>query len=147
MDENTYDKVIDEKNSKVRKLYWDIAFGLQEADGLKPSKYMIKLSEEHINGKKTYNQVQEEITSYYKKNQDNHDDDDEEEADEVATAIYEILNNKSFRFDYLTLKNYHQRLFCNLDKEKYNPGRFRLYKMTKDEDVLDGDTVSINLMI
>ena len=142
MDEITYDKVEDEKSPEVKQLYWDIAFGLQEVDGLKPSKYMVKLSEEHINGKKTYNQVQEEITSYYKKNQDNHDDDDEEEADEVATSIYEILNNKSFRFDYLTLKNYHQRLFCNLNKEKYKPGVFRLYNITKDEPILNNDTVN-----
>lgn len=142
MDELTYDKVGDEKNPEIKQLYWNIAFGLQEVDGLKPSKYMVLLSEEHISGKKTYNQVQEEITSYYKINQDNHDDDDEEEADVVATAIYEILNNKSFRFDYLTLKNYHQRLFCNLDKEKYNPGVFRLYNITKDESILNGDTVN-----
>ena len=143
MDEITYDKVLDEKEPKVKQLYWNIAFGLQEVDGLKPSKYMVELSEEHINGKKTYQQVQEEITSYYKKNQDNHDDDDEEEADEVATAIYEILNNRSFRFDYITLKNYHQRLFCNLNKEKYNPGIFRIYNMTKKEPVLNNeDTVT-----
>lgn len=142
MDEITYDKVEDEKSSKVKQLYWNIAFGLQEVDGLKPSKYMVKLSEEHIEGKKTYQQVQKEITSYYEKNKDNHDDDDEEEADEVSIAIYEILNNKSFRFDYLTLKNYHQRLFCNLNKEKYNPGVFRLYNMTKDEPILNGDTVN-----
>ena len=142
MDETNYDKVEDEKNPKVKQLYWDIAFGLQEVDGLKPSKYMVELSEKHINGEKTYQQVQEEITSYYKKNQDNHDDDDEEEADEVATAIYEILNNKSFRFDYLTLKNYHQRLFCNLNKQKYNPGVFRLYNITKDEPILNNDTVN-----
>lgn len=142
MNENTYDKVEDEKNYEVRQLYWNIAFGLQEVDGLKPSKYMVELSKEHINGEKTYEQVQNEITSYYKKNQDNHEDDDEEEADEVATAIYEILNNKSFRFDYLTLKNYHQRLFCNLNKEKYNPGAFRLYNMTKNESILYDDTVN-----
>lgn len=142
MDEITYDKVLDEKDPKVKQLYWNIAFGLQKVDGLKPSKYMIELSEEHINGKKTYKQVQEEISLYYKKNQDNHEDDDEEEADEVATAIYEILNNKAFRFDYLTYKNYHQRLFTNLNKEKYNPGVFRLYDMTKDEAILDGDTVN-----
>ncbi len=142
MDEIIYDKVEDEKSPTVKQLYWDIAFGLQKVDGLKPSKYMVELSKDHINGKKTYSQVQEEIISYYKKNQDNHDDDDEEEADEVATAIYEILNNKSFRFDCLTLKNYHQRLFCNLNKEKYNPGVFRLYNMTKAEPILNNDTVS-----
>ena len=141
MNEITYDKVEDEKNPKIKELYWNIAFGLQDVDGLKPSKYMIDLSQEHINGKKTYKQVQEEITSYYKKNQNDHDD-NEEEADEVATAMYEILNNKCFRFDYLTLKNYHQRLFCNLDKKIYNPGAFRLYNITKAESILNGDTVS-----
>lgn len=140
MDEITYDKVEDEKKAEVKQLYWNIAFGLQEVDGLKPSKYMVELSQKHIRGEKTYQQVQDEITSYYKKNQDNHDD--EEEADEVATAIYEILNNKSFRFDYLTLKNYHQRLFCNLNKERYNPGVFRSYNITKDEPILNDDTVN-----
>ena len=96
MNEITYDKVEDEKSPVIKQLYWNIAFGLQDVDGLKPSRYMVELSQEHINGKKTYYQVQEEITSYYKKNSDNHIDDDEEEADEVATAIYEILNNKPF---------------------------------------------------
>lgn len=141
MDEITYDKVEDEKNSEVKQLYWNIAFGLQEVDGLKPSKYMVELSKEHIKGEKTYQQVQDEITSYYKNNKDNYND-NEEEADEVATAIYEILNNKSFRFDYLTLKNYHQRLFCNLNKKIYNPGVFRLYNMTKKESILNDDTVN-----
>ena len=142
MEEITYNKVEDEKSPKIKQLYWDIAFGLQDVDGLKPSKYMIELSKEHINGQKTYHEVKEEITSYYKINSDNHADDDEEEADEVSIAIYQILNNKSFRFDYLTLKNYHQRLFCNLNKEKYNPGVFRLYNITKNEPILNGDTVN-----
>ena len=138
MDEITYDKVKDDASAKVKQLYWDIAFGLQDVDSLKPSQYMISLSEEHINGKKTYEQVKNEITSYYQKN---HSDDDEEEADEVSTAIYEILSDKSFRFDYLTFKHYHRRLFNNLDKKIYNPGEFRLYNITKKEDILKGDTV------
>lgn len=142
MNEITYEKHEDEQNPRIKQLYWDIAFGLQDVDGLKPSKYMVELSKEHVCGKKTYYQVQEAITQYYKKNQDNHDDDDEEEADYVATAIYEILNNKSFRFDYLTLKNYHQKLFSNLNKKIYNPGVFRLYNMTKAEPILDNDTVN-----
>lgn len=140
MDEPIYDKVLDEKEPKVKQLYWDIAFGLQEVDGLKPSKYMLKLSEEHIEGKKTYKQVQEEITSYYVKNINNQDD-DLKEADEVATAIYEILSDGAFRFDYLTYKNYHKRLFKNLNKDKYHPGEFRTYNFTKAETILNGDTV------
>lgn len=141
MNESTYKRGEDEKSSEIKKLYWNIAFGLQDVDGLKPSKYMINLSEEHIKGKKSYNQVQNEITSYYVKNKDNHDDDDEEEADIVATAIYEILSDKSFRFDFLTFKNYHKRLFNNLNKDVYNPGLFRNYNFTKDEPILKSDTV------
>ena len=141
MDEITYIRNEEEKNPQIKQLYWDIAFGLQEVDGLKPSKYMVGLSEEHIKGRKSYEQVQNEITSYYSKNKDNHEDDDEEEADEVATAIYEILSDKSFRFDFLTYKNYHKRLFVNLNKEKYNPGVFRNYNFTKDEPILNNDTV------
>ena len=141
MDEITYDKVQEESNPKIKQLYWNIAFGLQDVDGLKPSKYLKELSEEHIQGKKTYQDVHNEITSYYIKNKDNHDDDDEEEADEVSTAIYDILSDKSFRFDFLTFKNYHKRLFVNLNNKKYNPGEFRTYNFTKDEPILNGDTV------
>ncbi len=141
MDESTYNKVLDEQNPQIKKLYWDIAFGLQEVDKLKPSKYMVELSKEHIEGKKTYKQVQDTITSYYAKNINNHNDDNEEEADKVATAIYEILNDGAFRFDYLTYKNYHKRLFKNLDKKIYNPGEFRTYNFTKPEPILNDNTV------
>lgn len=140
--DKTYNEVVDEKDVKIKQLYWDIAFGLQEVDGLKPSKYMVELSNDHIKGLKTYQQVQDAITSYYSKNVDNHDDDDEEEADEVSTAIYEILSDKSFRFDYLTYKNYHKKLFRNLDNKVYHAGEFRTYNFTKDEPVLEGDTVN-----
>ncbi len=40
MDEKNYDKVQEESDPKVKRLYWNIAFGLQDVDGLKPSKYM-----------------------------------------------------------------------------------------------------------
>ena len=67
MDDITYDRVEDENNPEVKKLYWNIAFGLQKVDELTPSKYMVQLSLDYINEKKSYEQVQEEITSYYKK--------------------------------------------------------------------------------
>ena len=139
MIENSYDEVIEEKNPKVRELYWNVAFGLQEVDNLKPSKYMVELADEHIKGDKTYKQVQEEITGYYSMNVDTSND--EKEADDVATAIYEILSDGAFRFDYLTFKNYHKRLFQNLDYEVYRAGEFRGYNFTKKELVLDNDTV------
>lgn len=141
MEDIEYEKIIEEKDPRIKQLYWNIAFGLQEVDGLKPSTYMVNLSKEHIEGKKDYYQVQEEITSYYIKNKDNHNDDNEKEADIVATGIYKILNDKSFRFDFITYKNYHRRLFEKLDTKKYNAGAFRKYNFTKEEAVLNLDTV------
>ena len=140
MNEKTYIEVFDEKSPKVKQLYWNIAFGLQDVDRLKPSKYMVELTNEHIDGKKTYKEVKDDITSYYSK--DNNVSNSEKEADEVSLAIYEILSDKAFRFDYLTYKNYHKRLFQNLDKDIYHPGEFRTYNITKDEEILDNDTVS-----
>lgn len=137
MGEKTYDEVLDEKSPEIKQLYWDIAFGLQEVDKLKPSKYMVKLADEHIKGNKTYQDVQLGISLYHEDSKY----DDEKEADEVATSIYEILNDGAFRFDYLTYKNYHKRLFKNLDKKIYNPGVFRDHNFTKREDILNDDTV------
>lgn len=141
MNEPTYDVVDDASNAETRRLYWDVAFGLQKVDGLEPSKYMRMLADEHVANERTYSQVRSEITSYYSKNKDNHNDDDVEEADIVSTAIYEILGDESFRFDILTLKNYHKRLFSGLDHKVYNPGEFRTYNITKKEPILNGDTV------
>ena len=128
MNEKTYIEVFDEKSPKVKQLYWNIAFGLQDVDRLKPSKYMVELTNEHIGGKKTYKEVKDNITSYYSK--ENNVSNSEKEADEVSLAIYEILSDKAFRFDYLTYKNYHKRLFQNLDKDIYHPGEFRAYNIT-----------------
>lgn len=139
MNEKTYNEVVDEKSPRIKQLYWNIAFGLQAVDGLKPSKYMVQLSDEHIKGEKTYNQVQNEITSYYSENINASNN--EKEADEVSTAIYEILSDKSFRFDYLTYKNYHKKLFQKLDNKIYHPGEFRNVNLTKSEPVLNNETV------
>ena len=139
MNEKTYNEVLDEKNPIIKQLYWDIAFGLQDVDNIKPSKYMKELSYQHINNNISYQQVKNDISSYYDKNINVNSD--ELEADEVSMAIYEILSDKSFRFDFLTYKNYHKRLFNNLDKDVYNPGNFRTFNITKNEVVLNGDTV------
>lgn len=140
-DEPTYDRVDDTSDASTRRQYWDMAFGLQQVDGLEPSTYMRQLADEHVDGRKTYSQVYDEITNYYHKNSTNHEDDREEEADSVSTAIYSILDDQSFRFDIMTLKNYHRRLFTELDHRVFNPGEFRTYNITKREPILDSDTV------
>lgn len=141
MKEKNYSKRLKEESPDIKKYYWDIAFGLQDVDGLKPSKYMTKLSRQHINGKTNFIQICEKITSYYEKEQSTYDISDQKEADFVSIAIYEILSDETFKFDYLSFKDYHQKLFCKLDKNIYGAGKFRKYNVTKNEPILENDTV------
>jgi hypothetical protein len=46
--------------------YWRTAIGLQQVDGLKPSKFLISLANRNINGEITIEEVQKLIDEYYK---------------------------------------------------------------------------------
>lgn len=137
--EATYDPVLDNERPEEKTKYWEVAFGLQDVDGLKPSSYVRELTNEHIKGEKTY----AEVTALTAKHYENQvtDSRGEREADEVAEAIYGILHDKAFRFDITTLKSYHYRLFKNLNYEVFHPGEFRTVNLTKKEPVLGGESV------
>lgn len=135
--ETTYDPVLDDAPSEQKRAYWEVAFGLQAVDSLKPSKYVQNLAGEHIRGDKTYAEVTEATTDYYQ----HHHEATEQEADVVAEAIYGILADESFRFDVPTFKSYHRRLFEKLNPDIYHPGEFRIVNLTKKEPVLSGESV------
>ena len=61
-----------------------------------------------------------------------------EEADKVAVRITEILSDNSFNFNPTELVSIHQRLFSGIYKLA---GKIRNYNFTKDEWILNGDTV------
>ena len=138
-----YEKIGEAEDSKERQLNWNIAFGLQAVDNLTPSKYMVDLATENIIGTKDYNIVEKEITEYYKKTDKQYINRDEQEADKVSVRIVKILNDKAFTFNYLTLKQYHKKLFDGIDigiNPKYI-GEFRDYNISKKEPVLNGESV------
>lgn len=134
----TYDHVTDDLSSAVKREYWDAAFGLQAVDNLRPSRYVQELAAEHVEGERTYAEVADLTRNYYEQRGG---DDDEREADVVAEAIYAILADEAFRFDVLTFKSYHRRLFEKLDSAVFHPGEFRTVNLTKKEPVLGGETV------
>lgn len=148
MDENylykiKYEKIGETEDAKQRQTNWNIAFGLQEVDNLFPSKYMVSLAKENIIGNKDYETVEKDIQGYYQNEQKENINKKEKEADEVSLRIVKILNDKAFTFNYLTLKQYHKKLFENVDigiSEKYI-GEFRDYNITKKEPILNGETV------
>ena len=118
---------------------WETAIGLQDVDGLKPSKYLIKTAKEHIEGKINIEEVKKRINEYYEVQNSRKDFEQEsEEADKVATRITEILSEKAFNFSTKELLNIHKRLFTGILKVA---GQYRDYNFTKKEWVLNGDTV------
>ncbi|MBQ9016835.1 Fic family protein [Candidatus Saccharibacteria bacterium] len=135
----TYDQVSDNISADKKREYWNTAFGLQEVDNIKPSNYLKTLANDHVEGKKSYYEVSENLNTYYQTA--SNEDKDEREADLVSEAIYSILADEAFSFNILTFKSYHRRLFEKLDPNVFRPGEFRTVNITKKEPILDGDTV------
>ena len=118
---------------------WSTAIGLQAVDGLKPSKYLIDIAIQNIEGKITMKEVQSLIDSYYEERPVNLSDDERtEEADKVSSRIAEILSETAFSFSPNEYISIHRKLFQGI----YNhAGKIRDYNITKKEWVLDGATV------
>ncbi len=76
---------------------------------------MIDLAAENIHGKKSYNDVESEISAYYDKKPEINKNLNEQEADIVSVRLVQLLSDKSFRFDYNTYRIYHKYLFDGLD--------------------------------
>ena len=118
---------------------WETAIGLQEVDGLEPSKYLIDTAKDHIEGKLDIKDVEKRIYSYYNETEKrNKEENNSEEADKVAVKITEILSDNSFNFSPTELISIHQKLFKNV---YFHAGKLRDYNFTKKEWVLNYDTV------
>lgn len=125
---------------KQNKAYaWRTAIGLQKVDGLKTSEYLRKTAERHINGDIDIDRAQSLIKSYYKsKKLRTRSEYAVAEADTVSSHIAKILNEPSFSFSFLGLTSIHRRLFEGVFDFA---GQVRDYDITKEEWVLNGDTV------
>lgn len=118
---------------------WEIGFGLQAIDGLKPSEYLVALAEQQIAGKLTYTEVEENLQKYYEASASF---EDKMEADFSSMRIAAILSDVSFTFSPATLLGYHRKLFSGIETFRYPVGEFRKLNMTKKEPVLGGASVS-----
>ena len=129
-----------EKSQIEKTKAWETAIGLQDVDGLKPSKYLIETAKEHIEGNIDIEEAKERISQYYEVQSSRADfEKRSEEADKVAVRITEILSEDAFNFSIVELINIHKRLFEGFF---YEAGRYRDYNFTKREWGLDGDTVT-----
>ena len=127
--------------AKKEKTYaWATAIGLQQVDGLTPSKYLFETAKRNIDGEISVAEATSIIDSYYesKVNRSSGDDGRTEEADKVSSRIAQILSEKSFNFSPSYLIALHGRLFDGIFKFA---GKIRDYDISKKEWVLDGDSV------
>ena len=139
MSDEIFEEYSKEKEpAKYYKSYaWKTAIGLQQVDGLEPSEYLIKTAEQNINGDISFDDAHALISSYYKASKTKADR--TEEADKVSVRIAQIISENSFVFSPVELMTIHKRLFEGIYS---HAGRLRDYNITKDEWVLDGDTVT-----
>ena len=129
-----------EPGGKERAEAWKTAIGLQAVDGLKTSEYLNETAARHIEGDITIEQVKELIDTYYQSKTNRTPEEDEaEEADKASANIARILNEPSFTLSVHGLTSIHKRIFTGIFK---HAGIIRDYEITKNEWVLDGDTVS-----
>lgn len=126
--------------AKKEKTYaWATAIGLQQVDGLTPSKYLFETAKRNIDGKISVAEATSIIDSYYELKTDRSGNDERtEEADKVSSRIAQILSEKSFNFSPSYLIALHGRLFAGIFKFA---GKIRDYDISKKEWVLDGDSV------
>jgi fido (protein-threonine AMPylation protein) len=145
MTKSTYDVVEYEKNKKIKKDNWEVAIGLNEVDGLKPSIYLKELINDSIEGKSSYNEIEKKLHTYYEtKDMTKAEIRNNKECDIVSTRIAEILEDGSFSFNPIYLKSVHRRLFEGVFQGELEDwaGKFRDVNITKKEPILDGDTVT-----
>lgn len=132
-----------EPSQKEKSQIWQTAIGLQQVDGLKPSSYLIETAKENIEGKISIDEVKYRIDSYYKQQVGRKiiEGDRTEEADKVSANITEILSEKTFTFSPAELLSIHKRLFTGVENITVKVGKIRDYNITKNEWVLNGNTV------
>lgn len=140
IDFDTY--ILQSEPSKQQKgKLWQTAIGLQQVDGLTPSKYLYETAKRNIDGEITIEEAKKLIDSYYESKIGSEEiNEDEKEADQVSANITEILAENTFSFTPDLLLSIHKRLFTGVFY-KVKAGSFRDYNISKKEWVLDGESV------
>ena len=135
---NEYKIVKNKKDGYTKQLYWNLAIGLQQVDGLTPSEYLLNLSKKHINGEITNEELKVMLKQYYStKNISDKKVSDEKECDLVSTRIVELISDDTFSLHPTSLKVIHKYLF----DEIYDfAGKYRTYNISKEEVILNGDS-------
>lgn len=120
---------------------WSMAIGLQDVDGRKPSEFLLEQAKANIEGKISSKEVSRRLEEYYQQKdvREKAEADGTFEADRVADRINLLLAERAFTFSPMELSRIHSFLFKGVLP---HAGQFRTYNITKNQWILDGDTIS-----
>ena len=127
-----------EPGRRERAYAWATAIGLQDVDGLKPSKYLIETAKRNIEGEITAAEARKLVDEYYEVKGEHDVPEDAEEADKVAARINQIINTPSFTLSPEYYIGLHGKIFEGVFA---HAGKIRDVDLTKREWVLNGDSV------
>jgi fido (protein-threonine AMPylation protein) len=127
-----------EPGRRERAYAWATAIGLQDVDGLKPSKYLLATAKRHIEGEISQADARRLVDEYYETKEAHDLPDDMKEADKVATRMIVIIESPTFNFSVAYYLGLHRQIFDGVFKFA---GEIREVELTKREWVLNGDTV------
>ncbi len=120
---------------------WGVAIGLQQVDNLSPSNYLIEVAKENIEGRISVDEAGECISRYYTEHPAKTEQElNNREADEVSARIAKLLSTRAFSFNPAELFSIHKFLFSGIFDNTVAV-KIRTYDITKNEPILNGDTV------
>lgn len=128
-----YEKIHEVTDTAKLTFYWGVGIILNRTCGYYPSQYMVDLSQKHVDGKVTMEEIDEMIKDAFQ-NKDLHDKviADNYEGDLLSKRIVELMSDSGFTFSPVTLKAYHKYLFEDIMK-KEDVGRFRSNSENREE--------------
>ena len=127
-----------EPGMRERAYAWATAIGLQDVDGLKPSKYLLATAKRHIEGEISQEDARRLVDEYYETKEGHDLPDDVQEADKVSARMISVINSPGFRLSPEYYIGLHKRIF---DGVFPHAGNVREVELSKREWVLNGDTV------
>ena len=129
-----------ESGSSEKEAAWQIAMGIQAAEGLRTSEYLWQIAQKDISGKLSIDEAKEELRSYYfERNAHDAGDPEKEDADKTALNIARILLTETIDLSAVGLANLDRELF---DGVYENAGETRDADVSKREWVLGGDVLN-----
>ena len=133
---------VPEPGRRERAHAWATAIGLQDVDGLKPSKYLIATAKRHIEGEISQEDARRLVDEYYETKLGHDEPEDAEEADKVSARMVALINTPGFRLSPEYYLGLHMQIF---DGVFPHAGKIRDVELTKREWVLNWDTVEYEL--